>query len=125
MDLDDIKAMIRKSIRSNLSDYYANERKPAKDFSSFRLRLSSAVEKCNDSRDLSLETRSLGDLDSASYEKLYEVWQNISIESNDVDSWNDCMEYYIPVALSETVGHDVSERIARRVVDFMKLSSKY
>lgn len=124
MDLDDIRAMIRESISRSLKDYYAAKRKPAKDFSSFRMRLSSAVERCNDSRDLTLEARSLEDLDSDSYEKLYEVWKSISIESNDVDSWNDCMEHYIPVALSETVGYDISEKSVNRVVDFMKLSSK-
>lgn len=82
MDIEDIRSMIRASIKTQVSKIIEQRRHPPKNFSEFNLLIREVVE----------------DLD---HETSYKIWENISLEMEGVEDssisreWNDSLTYYV------------------------------
>lgn len=120
MDINDIKEIIRTSIKTKLMEHKRNQLKPACDFSAFRLRLSGALNSsCGSILDSEVIVSS-----PDNHGPLYEAWRNIELETHDNETWNESVEYYVPNMLFDILGDKLSEVDRRRAANHMKIIPK-
>lgn len=105
MDIEEIRLMIRQSLERHLGRQAEIEKTIPESFSEFQRRLiSSFIDvEIPDSVIAQLENCSLYDPDL--FEILQRGWESILIEHDDgnVESWFDCVKYYLSEPLSEVL----------------------
>lgn len=103
MDLDELRLLVRKSLKARLREYASKRRRPIDKFSDFVLEVSRALENSGLSKSLEESISSGGD----HFDLIHEAWTNIEVEMRYADPgsekevWNDSTEYYIKNAIQE------------------------
>lgn len=103
MDLEELKTIIRSSLKKKLKEIAINSRNPIIDFSQFKLEFSHALESSGAPESLVLEIQR--NTPGHAFDSLYEAWQGIQAELSYVPSaqrinvWNDAVEYYVRKAV--------------------------
>ena len=130
MDVNDIRQMIRKSIRSMLNDARRAALSPPKDFVSFRMRLESALASVGSPAALIEAVRG-----EDCFSEVWSVWSDMESEmSRVVDSserlaeWSSLVDHHIPdlvseVAAARRVCADAT-RLGRAVAEAMRITRR-
>lgn len=104
MDIEDVRSMIRASIRAQVSKLVEQRRHPPRTFTEFNSLLQEVVSPVDIDHDIS-----------------YEMWENISSEMDGTDGvqrvneWNDSLKYYVSRAgLEPHVKNAILKHLTRR-----------
>jgi hypothetical protein len=82
MDFDELKLLIKNSVREKIKEEIKSLSRPPKTFGEFKRRLDNSLLK-------------EGIFEEIDFEKSYLVWESLSQEVEDLKDWNPCFEYYL------------------------------
>lgn len=100
MDLEELKLLIRSTLKKKIKEASVKDRQPSSNFSDFRRRFADALEFSGAPYTLVDEAR---DANSSGhvFNSIYDAWKDIQVEMNLVDSasavevWNDSVEFHV------------------------------
>jgi len=82
MDFDELKLLIKNSVKEKIREEIKSLSSPPKSFSEFKRRLDNSLIK-------------EGIFEEIDFEKSYLVWESLSQEIEEPKDWNPCFEYYL------------------------------
>jgi hypothetical protein len=140
MDIDQIKRMIRNSVKRQITELSKLTLSPPKNFGAFRCTLSEALRHAGAPDEMSLALVESAGEGSGLFEVSWEAWKNIDAELKSTTSpverqqvWSEAIEYYVHAAVIDLVAEYRSpvnesrtplrlsdEKLASRVVSVLK-----
>jgi len=136
MDLEVIRAMIRKSLKKQIREHREKLRQPPQDFSSYQRIFIKALEAADAPDSLIEEVQRSTYTGETMFDIMWNNWADIQSEMNEVQSgaekrriWNESIEFYIRGSVSQMLEEhktpvDRHEEITEDVVRTMLLAGE-
>jgi hypothetical protein len=101
MDIDELRILIRETLDKKIAQIIAERSVPPKSFGSFKTLVEEAI--CD-----------VSPYDQMSFEDIYSLWENVTLESDSIKEWNESLCYYVErLPLSENVSSAVISKLRR------------